>query len=212
MDGYINCDVYPGPTVDLIFDCQKPWPFKDNSASNIYCSHTLEHLQDHVAFFKHAWRILRPMGEILIRVPHGNSSAAMADMTHLRPWFPTSFASLQPGYHEVARGNHYNDDSFPYWVIDSLVVIPGWLAKLCRYPFGMRLAWWMVAHIFDIAGELWVILQKTSNSSPSVGRNAGYVPVSLGCWKSSMEGERLGAGSMDVMIRISSATKLEGWA
>ena len=209
MDGYLNCDLTPGPNIDIVFDAQKEWPFENESVSNIYCSHTLEHLSDHIAFFKQAWRVMKPMGEMTIRVPYGHSSAAMSDITHLRPWFHGSFTCLQPGYNKCANGNHYNDDSFPYWVVDSFIVVPGWVGKITKWPFGNRVAWFLVNHLNNIGGELWVLLQKTVFQTME-GRNPNQVPCYLATWKSYLEGKPGKAGDMGTLIRLPVGI-MDGW-
>lgn len=100
LQGFTNCDLYPGPEVDAAFDCQKDWPFADDSASLVYASHLLEHLPDHFAFFREAHRVLEPGGRLFLRVPYGGNRMAWIDSTHVRPWFPPSFGFLQPGYAE----------------------------------------------------------------------------------------------------------------
>lgn len=204
IDGFINCDCSPGPTVDVVFDAQKPWPFPTDSITEIYCSHTLEHLPDHMAFFRESWKVLKPLGTILIRVPYGHSTEAMADMTHLRPWYHTSFASLQPGYDKVAKGNHYKDSSFPFWVIDTMILVRPWVMKLCRWPFGKRLAVFMIMYLNNIGRELWVSLQKTydKESPDSSIRRAGAVPSCIGAWKHEMDGHVLQAGDVGFLMRM----------
>src|SRR5216117_2060518 len=98
IPGYVNCDLHQTGATDRVFDCTGPWPFPDNSASTIYCSHTLEHLADFKGFFKEAYRVLQPDGNLQLRVPYGGHRAAWWDVTHLRPWFAESFCFLQPGY------------------------------------------------------------------------------------------------------------------
>src|SRR3989304_3079004 len=63
---YINCDLHETSATDQVFDCTSLWPFPTDSVSTIYCSHTLEHLQDYQAFFKEAHRVLRPDGNLQI--------------------------------------------------------------------------------------------------------------------------------------------------
>ncbi len=202
MDGYINCDLDSGPSVDMQFDCQKEWPFPDESVKEIYCSHTLEHLYDHMSFFRHAWRVMEPMGEMLIRVPYGLSTAAMSDMTHVRPWYPGSFASLQPGYDKVANGNHYQDNSFPFWVIDTMIVVPGWAGRLCKWHYGRQLVWWMTQHLYNVGGELWASLQKTLPESAVGFNSAGTVPICFGVWKDHLDNKKTEAGRVGSIVRF----------
>lgn len=118
LEGWINCDLHPSATTDMVFDVQQPWPFEDNQAREIYASHMLEHLADPMAFFREAWRVLEPNGTMCLRVPHGGHRLAWSDPTHLRPWYAESFCFLQPGYgvevrnpQEVAWRAHFAVDA-----------------------------------------------------------------------------------------------------
>ena len=103
LDGWLNCDRYPGDAVDMVFDLEQVWPFGSNSVKAVFASHTLEHLNDYRTFFREAWRVLHAEGQLMIRVPYGGHSSAMGDVTHLRPWYPESFTFLHPGYAEAVR-------------------------------------------------------------------------------------------------------------
>ena len=98
VEGFVNCDLFPGSNVDEVFDCQGKWPFPDDSAQDVVASHVLEHLEDPKAFFREAWRVLIPNGSMAIRVPYGGHRAAWWDLEHKRPWFAESFAFVQPKY------------------------------------------------------------------------------------------------------------------
>jgi SAM-dependent methyltransferase len=106
--GWINCDLTPGPAVDVTFDLLKPWPFPADCADEIYASHVLEHLHDPCAFFREAWRVLKAGHRLHLRLPYGGHRAAWWDHTHVKPWFAESFCFLQPGYAE-AIGNPQHD-------------------------------------------------------------------------------------------------------
>ena len=45
LQTYINVDKFPGCNPDQVIDLEKtPWPWPDNSASEICMNHVLEHL------------------------------------------------------------------------------------------------------------------------------------------------------------------------
>jgi SAM-dependent methyltransferase len=101
FDGWLNVDHEKhSPHVDEAFDLMEPWPLESNSVSAVYASHVLEHLPDPLFFFRELWRVMMPMGSVLLRLPHGGHKSAWADITHLRIYYPESFAFLQPGYAE----------------------------------------------------------------------------------------------------------------
>lgn len=70
-EGFINVDwnhlVDPDMRVDLN---RIPYDFKDNSFECIQAFHVLEHLDDPFLVMKELHRILKPDGELYIKVPH----------------------------------------------------------------------------------------------------------------------------------------------
>ena len=129
MDGWVNCDLYPAPGVDVVFDLMQPWPFADNTVRTLYASHVLEHLPDPRAFFREAWRVCRPNAEVILRVPYGAHDSAMWDLTHLRPWFGESFCFLTPGYAEGTKNPQHGDWQWPFGI------------HVVRFRVHGRLAW-----------------------------------------------------------------------
>ena len=158
LRGYVNCDLYKTGATDHVFDCQGPWPFPDNSVSTIYCAHTLEHLPNFKAFFMEAHRVLRPDGNLQLRVPYGGHKAAYWDIEHVRPWFLETFCFLQPGYN-VQIGNHQHDGWTHFFSIDDAVLrITDRMAPILR--------WWLLRVLLlpwldllpNTIEELWVYL------------------------------------------------------
>ncbi len=71
-EGWKILNVQPGPDVDFIGSCTDLQQFSDNSVSQIYASHILEHLSytgDLQQTLSEANRILIPNGSIKISVP-----------------------------------------------------------------------------------------------------------------------------------------------
>ncbi len=69
--GYTNVDYIKNKGVDIVHDLNSfPYPFKDNSADEIYMSDVLEHLEDHLAVLKECRRIIKPSGVIRLQLPH----------------------------------------------------------------------------------------------------------------------------------------------
>ena len=97
LKDWVNTDLTAG-VADVVFDCQDPWPFPENSAEAVRAIHVLEHLPRPMDFFKEAHRVLVPNGAIILQLPYGGHRSAWWDLTHVRPWFPENFAILQPGY------------------------------------------------------------------------------------------------------------------
>ena len=158
LEGYVNCDLYPGPTVDCVFDLMGPWPFDADSVQGIYASHTLEHLPDHAHFFREAWRVLADHHAMCLRVPYGGHSSAWVDPAHVRPWYPGSFLWLQPGY-AVQQNNPQHQAWDAPFVVQMVVA---------RFSRSMRpwLRWWPLRKRWlstmstwaEAVEELWAVL------------------------------------------------------
>lgn len=77
--------------LDVLHDLNKyPYPFQDNSLDCIYASHILEHLANRQKAIKELWRILKPNGQLVVRVPHCTSVGA-SNSDHLTPWNSGAF-------------------------------------------------------------------------------------------------------------------------
>ena len=83
--GYINLDFIELPGVDVVHDLNKyPWPFKNNEFDEIYASHVLEHLDNLPRAMEEIWRITKPNGRVIVRVPHFSCGINYQDPTHRR--------------------------------------------------------------------------------------------------------------------------------
>ncbi len=83
--GWTNCDHHPLPGVDVVMDLDTfPWPFDNDSASDIFASHIYEHVGKPIDFVLECWRVLKPGGRLTIICPHWTSENAFTDPTHVR--------------------------------------------------------------------------------------------------------------------------------
>lgn len=87
FDGYINVDKFGNP--DVKQDLEKfPWPWPDNSITEILLIHVLEHLgrdtDTYFGIFKEMYRICQPGAKIYIVVPHHRHDYFFDDPTHVR--------------------------------------------------------------------------------------------------------------------------------
>lgn len=121
-EGWINADAYPTPHADTTFDCQESWPFPADYFDEVQAIHVLEHLPHFKDFFNHAWKALKPTGRMHLRLPYGGHITAMGDVDHQRPWYPMSFAFLQPGYSDAVRNAQHGEQN-RFWVIDNVSVL-----------------------------------------------------------------------------------------
>ena len=156
VPGAINCDLYPGPTVDVVFDLMERWPFETGSVLQVYASHVLEHLPDIFRFFREAHRVLCDSGQVVLRMPYGLNRAAWCDPTHLRPYFPESFTFLQPGYAACIGNPQHESWDAPFLVDEiGLTVARRWRRWMSWYWLRKRLCPHMMS-IPDAFDELWM--------------------------------------------------------
>jgi SAM-dependent methyltransferase len=81
--GCIGIDKVGLPGVDVVHDLdQFPWPFSENTFSQIYANHYLEHVSDIVQTLKEIHRIASPGAKLYFRVPHYASDNYHSDLTH----------------------------------------------------------------------------------------------------------------------------------
>ena len=92
MKDYVNLDWLDYPWVDVKHDLNKiPYPFKDSQFDEIYCSQTLEHLNDTLRVLEEMWRITKKGGIIVIKVPHFSIHNALSDLSHKKVFSYESF-------------------------------------------------------------------------------------------------------------------------
>lgn len=68
---------------------EAPWPWPDESVSEIVARDVFEHVDDAIVFMTECWRVLAPYNLLAIRTPHVSCLDAFTDPTHKR--FPTQF-------------------------------------------------------------------------------------------------------------------------
>ena len=95
LRGYVNVDRFGEP--DLLFDLETfPYPWKDNSVSEIELHHILEHLgqqtEIYLKIIQELYRICQPQARIHITVPHHRSDRFYHDPTHVRPITPVGLS------------------------------------------------------------------------------------------------------------------------
>ncbi len=87
IHGYLNVDKF-GKVDELVDLEQTPWPWKDNSVSNIELNHVLEHLGAETSVFfeimKEMYRVCVNNAKIKIAVPHPRHDNFLNDPTHVR--------------------------------------------------------------------------------------------------------------------------------
>lgn len=107
MEGAVNHDrTKHAPWVDIAHDLNAmPWPWDDDAFDIIKAWAVLEHLHcDRLAIIDECWRILKPGGLLVAKLPYWNSEEAHDDITHY--WYTTlnQFAQFDP---TTPRGKAY---------------------------------------------------------------------------------------------------------
>ncbi|MBM3234369.1 hypothetical protein FJZ19_04735 [Candidatus Pacearchaeota archaeon] len=109
LTGCINIDKISLPSVDLILDLEKtPLPFKENSVSEIRCSHILEHIVNFLPLMEELYRICKPHAIIYVSAPYFRYEGAYRDPTHVRFFTEHSFDYFQAG----VKFSHYSQARF----------------------------------------------------------------------------------------------------
>lgn len=174
--GFLNVDLLPSPVTDMTFDATQPWPLPDNSVEYVYASHVVEHLHDHRAFFRHMWNALEDRGDAFLAMPYGAHDDAFADAFHVRPFFPGSFAFLQPGWAEYVKNGQHDGWHWPYAIADLQLRLNAQLTWMARRPF-RGLAHRVLPFIWGGYVELGVRLTALkSEASLQMWRDAGGRP------------------------------------
>jgi len=117
-----TCDINPSHGVDVVWDLEElPWPFADDSFTEIHAYEVLEHLGrqgDAESFFAHfyeCWRILAPGGYLAATVPRADSPWAWADPGHRRVILAESLVFLSQEQYEVQVGVTAMSDYRDLW-------------------------------------------------------------------------------------------------
>lgn len=91
LNGYINIDKEEKIDPDIVRDIERGLPFNDNIIDKVLCSHILEHIKELFFVMNEIWRILKPDGILVIKVPPYDFEGAFSDPTHIRVFTPRTF-------------------------------------------------------------------------------------------------------------------------
>src|SRR5688572_28319543 len=141
-DGYVNVDKFGSP--DVIWDLEQfPWPWEDDSVSEVLMQHVLEHLGAsagvYFAIVKELYRVCRHGAVVHIIVPHPRHDDFLGDPTHVRPITPEGWMLFS-----VAKNHYWKENGFAnsplalYLDVDfevgniNMGLDEAWLARLRR--------------------------------------------------------------------------------
>lgn len=119
---------------DVVWDLNKfPWPFENESVSEIVAHNVFEHLDDINAVMKECHRIMNPGAKLFACVPHGFFKGYLQDPTHKRGF---SFETFD--YYTPKRPYGYFDFQFSSAHVDM------WLPK------GLQFWNWLIEPIINM--------------------------------------------------------------
>ena len=96
--GAIGVDIEKNSHADVIHDLSKfPYPFENGKFKKIHAKGVLEHLPNTVKAMEELYRLLKPNGKLIIRVPHFSGSGAWANPTHIKPFAIGFHQYFMPG-------------------------------------------------------------------------------------------------------------------
>lgn len=119
--GWVNVDLVPLEGIDLIHNMAiYPWPFDDDTASNIRAVDVLEHLPSYtqdlkpgvIAFIEECHRILKPGGVIFIQTPGWRAEFLWIDPTHVRGFDIKSMDFFDPNTEYGTTTGFYSQCKF----------------------------------------------------------------------------------------------------
>lgn len=131
IEGIVPCDI-DEPGLRL--------PFDDDTFDTLEASHVLEHLHNLLPFMQECHRVAAPDANFFIEVPFGSSDDAWEDPTHVRAFYPGSWAYFSaPTYWRSDYG--YRGD----WKPDAVLLVVDQL----RYPMGDQQSTRVIADVMS---------------------------------------------------------------
>jgi ubiquinone/menaquinone biosynthesis C-methylase UbiE len=128
LDGYINVDKFPVNSSVINHDLESlPYPWEDNSVTEIVMRHVLEHLgqqpAQYIAILKELYRVCQNEALIRITVPHPNHDNFKNDPTHVRIVTPDGLQLFSKTFNQYCITNKYSNSTLGlYYDIDFEVV------------------------------------------------------------------------------------------
>ena len=162
LPGFLNLDIQPASGVDIICDLNEGIPLNDNTVTEIYTSHTLEHLNDIVQIMEEIFRVCKDGAIVKIKVPYFKSIGAFKDPTHKRFFTEETFAyfdkeeQIKHGFADYGIIANFKTVKIAYlWSSSRLRFLP------FKKKFFMKYFWNIVRSIYF---EL-LVVKKSNNEN-----------------------------------------------
>ena len=105
--GAIGIDINPYTDADVVHDLDIfPYPFEESMFDEIYADNVIEHLDNIIKVMEELYRISKPGGIIIIKVPYFRSRYAFIDPTHKHYFTVDSFSYFDPNHVHHALYNY----------------------------------------------------------------------------------------------------------
>jgi hypothetical protein len=116
QEGFTGIDI--AGDADITHDLFKfPWPIEDNSVSEVFCSHFVEHIPHYRPdwgekdgwwlFWEEVYRVCEPGAKIVVLHPYVKSDRAFWDPTHIRFIHEMTWYYLDAEWRKVQKLDHY---------------------------------------------------------------------------------------------------------
>lgn len=122
-EGYINLDISPDVKPDVVCDIQSCIPFRDDTFDEVLANNVLTQILEskvYLSVINDLWRITKPTGEIIIRVPLATDACAFQDPMDCRRFTDQSFTYMEYGHRRYEQyGKHYGFKPFKVDWVDN---------------------------------------------------------------------------------------------
>ncbi len=149
--GFVNVDWVDVEGVDVVHDLRAlPYPFADGSFQRIEADHVIEHLPEVFDIMRELHRLLKPGGELVIRVPH--FSRGFSHPEHKRGFDATFPYYFDPSFPGGYTGVHF----------ESVSVRMRWFAQ----PYLKKSV--LPAPLYQVGRAMGSVVDRFANLSPLV--------------------------------------------
>ena len=108
QEGFTGVDIAPLEGVDVVCDLFTfPWPFEDDSVDEVFCSHFVEHVPDHIAFMNELYRIMKPGAQVRFVHPYLWNDRCFQDPTHRQFISEHRWYYFAKDWREINKLEHY---------------------------------------------------------------------------------------------------------
>lgn len=170
-EGWHNVDKVAACTPDEVVDLEQfPWPWPDDSVSEVLLKHALEHLgaetEVYLNIIKELWRVCRADARIKIVVPHPRHDSFLSDPTHVRAITPQGLEMFsQKKNREWMAANNANTPLGIYLGVDLEIVSVDfapdepWREELAKRRISMQQFAEAIRRFNNVVRETTVILR-----------------------------------------------------